>query len=75
MRLTNKQIRKIGKLIGVDFRKIPFKEFKMGIKEEFEHSDIIGYDPILSARIAHVHLLEHPRYYTILKEVFKALSS
>jgi len=71
MKLTNNQIRKIGKKLKVNFKKIPFEEFKKGIIEEFEHADIIGCDPILSAKIALAHLKEHPYYYTILELAFE----
>jgi len=48
------------------------KEFKMGMKEELEHSDVIGKDKEALKKIVLAHLKEDPKYYTKLKDAFKA---
>ncbi len=66
------EVRKIGEKIGVDFNKVDVNELARGIQVEFEHEDLIGKDPILSAKIALKHLEEFPDYYTRLKKMENA---
>ena len=56
-----------GDAIGVNWNRVSFNEFSMGMKEELEHSDITGGDPILTAKITMAHLKELPDYYTRLR--------
>jgi len=56
-----------GDAIGVNWHRVSFDEFAMGMQEELEHRDITGGDPVLTARIAMAHLKELPDYYTRLK--------
>lgn len=47
-------------------------EFKMGMKEELEHKDVIGDDKEALKKIVLAHLKEDPHYYTKLGTVMKA---
>lgn len=76
--LTLKLAKKIGNEIGVDWSRVDLGEFIQGIKEEQEHSGILGgavskvierYDYHSSGKIAYEHLLEVPNYYTLLEEL------
>lgn len=76
--LDLKLARKIGDDIGVDWDLVDLGEFLQGIKEEQEHSGILGgdntkviekFDYHGSAKIAYEHLLEVPNYYTMLEEL------
>jgi len=76
--LTLERAKKVGDEIGVDWDRVDLGEFLQGIKEEQEHSGILGghktkvielHDYIGSGKIAYEHLLEVPNYYTMLEEL------
>jgi hypothetical protein len=76
--LTLKKAKEVGDEIGVDWDRVDLGEFLQGIKEEQEHSGILGgdaskvidlHDYIGSGKIAYEHLLEVPNYYTMLEEL------
>jgi|GEM_PF-6466077 hypothetical protein len=76
--LTLKRAKQVGDEIGVDWDRVDLGEFLQGIKEEQEHSGILGghktkvielHDYIGSGKIAYEHLLEVPNYYTMLEEL------
>jgi hypothetical protein len=76
--LTLKKAKQVGDEIGVDWDRVDLGEFLQGIKEEQEHSGILGghktkvielHDYIGSGKIAYEHLLEVPNYYTMLEEL------
>lgn len=76
--LTLKRAKQVGDEIGVDWDLVDLGEFLQGIKEEQEHSGILGgakskvielHDYIGSGKIAYEHLLEVPNYYTMLEEL------
>jgi len=76
--LTLAKAKQIGDDIGVDWDLVDLGEFLQGIKEEQEHSGILGgentkviekLDYHASGRIAYEHLLEVPNYYTLLEEL------
>jgi len=76
--LTLQKAKQIGDEIGVDWSLVDLGEFIQGIKEEQEHSGILGgdatkviekYDYKASGMIAYEHLLERPDYYTKLEEL------
>lgn len=76
--LTLKKAKEIGDEIGVNWELVDLGEFIQGIKEEQEHSGILGgsatkviekYDYKASGMIAYEHLLERPDYYTKLEEM------
>jgi len=71
-RYTKEEARKIGKKLGVDFRKVSLKEFTMGMNVEQEHSDVLGEDPEVFARVSLDHLKEHSDYYTRLRVMEKS---
>ena len=76
--LTLQKAKQVGDEIGVDWDRVDLGEFLPGIKEEQEHSGILGghktrvidlHDYIGSGKIAYEHLLEVPNYYTLLEEL------
>lgn len=76
--LTLKHAKKIGDDIGVNWDRVDLGEFIQGIKEEQEHSGILGgdatkviekFDYHSSGKIAYEHLLEVPKYYSLLEEL------
>jgi hypothetical protein len=76
--LTLQRAKQVGDEIGVDWTRVDLGEFLQGIKEEQEHSGILGghktkvidlHDYIASGKIAYEHLLEVPNYYTMLEEL------
>jgi hypothetical protein len=76
--LTLQRAKQVGDEIGVDWDRVDLGEFLQGIKEEQEHSGILGghktkvidlHDYIGSGKIAYEHLLEVPNYYTMLEEL------
>ena len=76
--LTLKKAKEVGDEIGVDWSLVDLGEFIQGIKEEQEHSGILGgdatkviekFDYKASGMIAYEHLLERPDYYTKLEEL------
>lgn len=62
MKVTKGQILKLGRRIGVDFTKVPFSEFVLGIKEESRQGNLLA-----AAKTAQSHLEDSPLYYTNLK--------
>ncbi len=76
--LDLKMAKKVGDEIGVDWDLVELGEFLQGIKEEQEHSGILGgentkviekFDYHASGKIAYEHLLEVPNYYTMLEQL------
>jgi hypothetical protein len=76
--LTLAMAKKIGDEIGVDWEFVDLGEWIQGIKEELEHTGVLGGsktavipegDLISSARIAYEHLLEVPDYYSRLEQM------
>jgi hypothetical protein len=65
---NDKYLRVLALNVGVDLKKVPFEEFKLGMQEELEHDDITNRYPVMTAKIAAAHLREDPRYYTKLKK-------
>jgi len=63
------QARKIGRALGVNFRKVSLKQFTMGLNVELEHKDVTKGNPYTTGRIALAHLNEKADYYTLLKKV------
>jgi len=71
--------RKVGKIIGIDWREIDFEQFYMGINVELEHgtrfgdkTNVTDNDPVITGRIALAHLLEIQDYYTRLEIMEKS---
>ena len=65
----------IGDKLKVNWDRIAVKDFMHGLNVETEHgrqnpkTNVSNDDPIITGKIAWVHLLEDPEYYQKLKEV------
>ncbi len=74
-RFDSFQARRIGNMIGVDWKKYPLEEFRMGLHVELEHgardpqTNVTDDDVIMTGKIALAHLKEFPDYYTRLNEL------
>jgi hypothetical protein len=76
--LTLKRAKEIGDQIGVDWELVDLGEWIQGIKEETEHTGVLGGDAtaviekgdlVASGRIAYEHILEVPDYYSRLEKM------
>lgn len=76
--LTLKKAKEIGDEIGVDWELVDLGEWIQGIKEETEHTGVLGGDAtaviekgdlVASGRIAYEHILEVPDYYSRLEKM------
>lgn len=76
--LSTALAKKIGDKIGVDWELVDLAEWIQGIKEELEHTGVLGGektavipkgDLVSSAKIAYEHLLEVPDYYSRLEKL------
>jgi hypothetical protein len=69
--------RRIGKSLGLSWKKLDLKQFHMGLNIELEHgkrnafTNVTNDDEVLTAKIALAHLSEFPDYYTRLKKLEK----
>lgn len=70
---NKKCARKVGNLLEIDWEKIDFDQFYMGINVELEHgtrfgnkTNVTNDDPLTTGRIALAHLYEISDYYTRL---------
>ena len=69
--------RRIGKILGLSWKKLDLRQFRMGLNIELEHgkrnafTNVTNDDEILTARIALAHLSEFPDYYTRLDKLEK----
>lgn len=77
-RFTLSEARKIGKDLGLSWKKVDLKQFHMGLNVELEHgtrnlvTNVTDDDELLTAKIALAHLAEFPDYYTRLDKLEKA---
>ncbi len=75
MVFSEEEARRIGSQLGIDWSKIDFEQFKMGLEVELEHgkvdskTNVTNDDPILTGKIEWAHLNELPDYYTRLKKI------
>ncbi len=75
MQFSKEEARKIGDDLGIDWAKIDFEQFMMGLEVELEHgstdprTNVTNNDPVLTGKIAWAHLNELPDYYTRLKKL------
>ena len=59
-----------------NWKKIPLPEFQIGINVELEHgrkfarygTNVTNDDPIITGKIALIHIIEVEHYYTLLKK-------
>jgi hypothetical protein len=76
-RFTEEEAKRIGEAIEIDWSKVDFDQFRMGLEVELEHgerdpqTDVTHGDPILTGKIALAHLKELPDYYTRLAQMEK----
>jgi hypothetical protein len=77
-KFTLNEARKIGKDLGLSWKKVDLKQFHMGLNVELEHgtriliTNVTDDDEALTAKIALAHLAEFPDYYTRLERLEKA---
>ena len=75
MEFSKEEARKIGNDLGIDWTKIDFEQFRLGLEVELEHgaadpkTNVTNNDPILTGKIAWAHPNELPDYYTRLKKI------
>ena len=71
------EAREIGEKIGIDFNKINFEQFRLGLSVELEHgandpeTNVTNGDVYLTGKIAWAHLKEISDYYTRLNKMEK----
>jgi len=69
--------RRIGKSLGLSWKKLDLNQFHMGLNVELEHgkrnafTNVTDNDEILTAKIALAHLSEFADYYTRLHKLEK----
>lgn len=69
------EAKRVGDIIGVNWKKYPLEEFRMGLHVELEHgardsqTNVTDDDIIMTGKIALAHLKEIPDYYTRLDEM------
>ena len=72
---NDKETKKIGESLEIDWNETNFEEFKMGLAVELEHgtihadTNVTDDDPEMTGRIALAHLNEIPDYYTRLAKM------
>ncbi|AKN31153.1 hypothetical protein Ccar_09950 [Clostridium carboxidivorans P7] len=73
LHFSKKRAKEVGEILRIDWRKIDFEQFYMGINVELEHGSRFGCttnvssdSAVISGRIALAHLFEIPDYYTRL---------
>jgi len=66
--VSKKEAKRIGDRLGLDWNIIDLEQFRMGLEVEQEHSDMVGNNMHEVGRIAVVHILEVPDYYTKLRK-------
>ena len=70
------EAKRIGEELGIDWTKFDVEQFRMGLDVELEHglkfrhwgTNITYNDPIMTGKIALVHLYEDNQYYYKLKK-------
>ncbi len=75
MKFTKSDALKVGNKLKINWKKIPFEQFFIGINVELEHgrkytrygTNITNDDPIMTGKIALIHIIEVKDYYTKLK--------
>jgi Protein of unknown function (DUF5661) len=69
--------KRIGRTLGLSWKKLDLKQFHMGLNIELEHgkktafTNVTNDDEVLTAKIALAHLSEFPDYYTRLHKLEK----
>ena len=79
VRVSVDDAKKIGRELGIDFRKLSPTLFQKAMKIELEHgkkfsrTNITNNDLLITGKIALAHLLEYSNYYESLIEMEKEL--
>jgi len=74
---TSEEAKKIGEILGIDWKKFDVEQFRMGMDVELEHglrdpqTNVTDDDPLMTGKIALAHLNEFPDYYTRLEKLEK----
>ena len=74
---TAEEARKIGKALGIDWKKFDVEQYRMGMDVELEHglvdlhTNVTDDNPMMTGKIALAHLNEFPDYYTRLSKMEK----
>jgi hypothetical protein len=65
------EIQAVAKKLNIDWNKIDWDmaALEQGMNIELEHADITNGDPMMTAKIAIVHLNERPDYYMLLEKL------
>jgi hypothetical protein len=69
------EARRVGDLLGMDWRIYDLEQFRHGMDVELEHgsrdpqTDVTHDDPVLTGRIALAHMKEFPDYYERLSRM------
>ncbi len=72
---TQQEAKRIGTLLGVDWKLVDVEQFRMGLEVELEHgardleTNVTNDNDLLTGKIALAHLKEFPDYYTRLKKL------
>ena len=69
---TAEEAKRIGKELGIDFKRYDVEQFRQGLDVELEHCNVTNCDPLLTGKIAQAHLNELPDYYTRLAKMEEA---
>jgi hypothetical protein len=68
MRVTIAQAQSVAEMIGFNFSKFDFDQFRKGLAVEMEHINTVKGNVKIIGLIVLDHLKEHPRYYDFLEE-------
>lgn len=74
-RTTTEEARRVGDLIGVDWRSCDVEQLRHGMDVELEHgardpqTNVTDDDPVLTGKIALAHIKEFPDYYDRLRRM------
>lgn len=69
---SENEAKRVGEALGIDWARWDVGQFRMGMDVELEHgtrtvdTNVTDDDPLLTGKIALVHLNEFPDYYTRL---------
>jgi len=76
-RFSATEAKKIGEILGINWKEWNIEQFRMGMDVELEHgtrsekTNITNDDAIMTGKIALAHLNEFPDYYTRLERLEK----
>jgi len=74
---TTEEAKRVGEILGINWRKFDVEQFRMGMDVELEHglryphTNVSNDDPIITGKIALAHLNEFSDYYTRLAKMEK----